>query len=51
MKRVFKIDSEKAKFYAIQAIKSISDYTKTQQVTLEPEKKRRSSAQNSLMWG
>jgi len=50
MKRVFKIDSDSAKHYAIQAIKAISDYTKPLQMTIEPEKKRRSSAQNSLMW-
>jgi hypothetical protein len=50
MKRIFKIDSEQSKFYAIQAIKAISDYTKPMQITIEPEKKRRSTAQNSLMW-
>jgi len=50
MKRVFNIDSDQSKHYAIQAIKAISDYTKPQQITIEPDKKRRSSAQNSLMW-
>jgi hypothetical protein len=50
MKRIFLINSEQAKNYAIQAIKAISDYTKPQQVTIEPEKKRRSTEQNSLMW-
>lgn len=50
MKRVFRLDSEQSKFYAIQALKLISDYTKPQQMTIEPEKKRRSTAQNSLMW-
>lgn len=50
MKRTFIINSEQVKFYAIQAIKAINDYTKPQQLTIEPEKKRRSTAQNSLMW-
>lgn len=50
MKRVFVINSEQSKYYAIQALKAISDYTKPLQVTIEPEKKRRSTAQNSLMW-
>jgi hypothetical protein len=50
MRRVFKIDSDKSKYYAIQALKAISDYTKPQKMILEPEKKRRSNAQNSLMW-
>ena len=50
MKRIFVINSDQAKFYVIQSIKAISDYTKPLQMTLEPEKKRRSNAQNSLMW-
>ena len=48
MKRVFKIDSEQSKFYAIQALKNISDYTNTQQVTIEPETRKLS--QNSAQW-
>lgn len=48
MKRVFKIDSEQSKFYAIQAIKAISDYTKPQQVTVEPETRKLS--QNAAQW-
>jgi len=50
MKRVFKIDNVQAKFNAIKFLQEISDYTKPIQMTLEPWKKRRSNAQNSLMW-
>jgi len=48
MKRVFKIDSDQAKYYAVQAIKSITDYTKPQQMTIEPE--TRKLTQNSAQW-
>jgi len=48
MKRVFKIDSDKSKYYAIHAIKAISDYTKPQQVTVEPETRKLS--QNAAQW-
>ena len=48
MKRVFKIDSDQSKNYAIQEIKAISDYTKPQQVTIEPEK--RSNGMNKAQW-
>ncbi len=48
MKHVFIINSDQAKHYAIQAIKSISDYTKPQQVTIEPETRKLS--QNRAQW-
>jgi len=48
MKRVFKIDSDQAKYYAIQAIKAINDYTKPQQITIETETRKLS--QNASQW-
>lgn len=50
MKRVFNINSPAANNYAQKALKSITDYSNPLVMTLEPEKKRRSTAQNSLMW-
>lgn len=48
MKRIFRIDSDQSKHFTIQAIKAISDYTKPQQVTVEPEK--RSTGDNKKQW-
>lgn len=49
MKRIFKITDSTTHSYAVQAVQALM-FDKPMQVTIEPEKKKRSSQQNALMW-